>query len=176
MATVTIPLPIPGGLAPDQSGTGNDAAIPFKIVSTGTQTTNTPKVSYVHLLFNKDTDKHWMWQFQLPGDWVSGGTVRLLWGSAVTTGDVIWKAGVEIGVAATTDMDAAIFNAADAAAASTVPGTVGHFKETTIALTTTGAAANTYVVLFVGRDADAAGDTAAGDAQLLAASFTYLNA
>lgn len=176
MATVSIPLPIPGGLAPDNSGTVNVPATPAMVVSSGTQTTNTPKVSYINLLFDQSTDEHWMWQFQMPGDYVSGGTLRLVWGSAVTTGDVIWKGGIEIATASSTDLDAAIFNAADAAAASTVPGTVGHVKETTITLTMTGAGANLACVVFIGRDADAAGDTAAGDAALFAATFTYANA
>ena len=176
MATVTIPLPIPGGLAPDSSGSGNVPATPTMVVSSGTQTTNTPKVSYVTLLFDQSTDEHWMWQFHMPGDYVSGGTIHLVWGAAVTTGDVVWKAGIEIATASSTDLDAAIFNAADAAAASTVPGTVGQVKETTIALTMTGAGADLACVVFVGRDADAGGDTAAGDAALFAAALSYANA
>lgn len=33
MATVSIPLPIPGGLAPDGSGSGNTLATPAMVVS-----------------------------------------------------------------------------------------------------------------------------------------------
>ena len=176
MATVSIPLPIPGGLAPDGSGSGNTPATPAMVVSSGTQTTNTPKASYIELLFDQTTDEHWLWQFPMPGDYVSGGTLRLIWGAKVTTGDVVWKGGIEIGALSSTDMDAAVFNAADAAAAVTVPGTVGQVKETTIALTMTGAGANLPCIVFIRRDADAGGDTAAGDAALTGATFTYLNA
>lgn len=174
MATVTMVLPIPGGIAPDGSGTGNNPATPELVTSSGTQTTNTPKLHFVRLDFDQSTDEHWLWQLVLPGDYSSGGTLRLNWGSDVTTGNVIWKAGVE--VAASLDWDAAVFNAADAAAASAVPGTVGITKEDTIALTMTGAAANLPIIIFVGRDADAAGDTAAGDAWLMTAALTYTSA
>lgn len=164
---------VDGAIPPDASGTGNNPATLEKIVSSGSQTANTPKVTYVQALFDQSTDEHLMWHFAIPSDYTSGGTVRLLWGAKVTTGDVIWKTGIEAGDASSTDMDAAVFNAADAAAASTVPGTVGQFKETTIALTMTGASAGDEAILFVGRDADAGGDTAAGDATLRTAIFEY---
>ena len=55
-----------------------------------------------------------------------------------------------------------------------VPTVVGRIKaDTTIALTMTGAAANQFVVIFIGRDADNASDTAAGDATVYVASFEY---
>lgn len=173
MATSRFALPVPAPILPDGTGTGNNPAPYEKVVSSGTQTTNTPKVTYYQHLFDASTDESVGWVFQLPGDYVSGGTVRLLWGAKVTTGNVTWKAGVEVGDPSSTDMDAATYNAADAAAASAVPGTVGHYKETTIALTMTGASALDLVVLFVGRDADAASDTASGDATLVAATFDY---
>lgn len=173
MATARLLLPIPGGVAPDGSGSGNAPATPEKIVSSGTQTSNTPKLSYVHLLFDQSTDEHWMWVFALPGDYASGGTLRLAWGAKVTSGDVVWKGGINSTDLSSEDMDAAVFNAADAASASTVPGTVGHVKETTIALTATGLGATEPVVVFVGRDADAGGDTAAGDACLVGVTLEY---
>lgn len=166
-------LPIPGGSAPDASGSGNNPATLERIVSSGTQTTNTPKVTYSQLLFDQSTDEHWLWQLRIPQNYSSGGTLRLTWGAKVTSGDVIWKAGIVAADPSTDDMDAAIFNAADAASASTVPGTVGQQKETTITLTMTDVSAGDLVVIFVGRDADAGGDTAAGDATLSGAEITY---
>ncbi len=173
MATSRLVLPIGAGIAPDTSGSGNAAAELRKTVSSGSQTTNTPKLSYYELRFDQSIDEHWMWAFQLPGDYVSGGTVRLLWGALVTSGNVVWKAGIEIADPSSTDLDATVFNAADLAVASAVPGTVGHYKETTITLTMTGATALDWAEVFVGRDADVAGDTAAGDAVLVAATFEY---
>ena len=172
-ATVRIVLPMPGNIAPDGTGSGNNPAALEKVVSTGSQTSNTPKLSYYRLLFDQLTDEHWMWAFPLPGDYISGGTVRLLWSAKVTTGDVVWKAGANSTDLGSEDQDAAVFNAADLAAASTVPGTVGYVKETTIALTTTGFGATEPVVIFVGRDADNGNDNAAGDACLEGLTFEY---
>lgn len=166
-------LPIPGGSAPDASGSGNAPATLERVVSTGVQTTNTPKVAYSQLLFDQSTDEHWLWQFRVPLNYASGGTVRLTWGSKVTTGNVVWKAGIVAADPSVDDMDAAVFVAADLAAASAVPGTVGQVKEDTITLTVTDVSAGDLVVVFVGRDADNASDTAAGDATLQAVEFTY---
>lgn len=176
MATGYIILPIPGGQAPDQSGSGNNAATPEVVVSSGSQTTNTPKVTYTHLLFDASTDEHWLWTFQLPGDYSSGGSVKLYWGSKGTTNNVIWKAGIVAGEPSSTDMDAAVFIAADSSGAVAVPGTVGHFKETSISLTVTGldiTGGSDMVVLFVGRDADNGSDNSASDATLRGVTFEY---
>lgn len=173
MATSRFVLSVPAQILPDGTGTGNNPAPFEKVVSSGTQTTNTPKVTYFQHLFDQSTDETIAWAFRLPGDYVSGGTVYLTWGAKVTTNNVIWKAGIEAGDPSSTDMDAAIYNAADLSSATAVPGTVGHYKETSIALTMTGATAGDFVVLFVGRDADNASDTAAGDATLLAVSLEY---
>lgn len=173
MATVTMVLPIPGGIAPDGSGTGNNPATPELVTSSGTQTTNTPKLHFVRLNFDQSTDEHWLWQFILPGDYSSGGELLLKWGAAVTSGNVVWKAGVE---ANASDWDAAVFNAADVASASAVPATLGAITGDVITLTMTGATANEPIVIFMGRDADNASDTAAGDAWLLAVNFRYTSA
>lgn len=173
MATSRLLLPVPGGFPPDGSGSGNMMARPAKIVSSGTQTANTPKVSYYELLFDQSTDQHWMWAFPLPADYVSDGTLRFLWGAKVTTGNVIWKAGLVAGEPSSADMDAAVFVAADLTAATAVPGTVGQFKESTITLTVTGLDAGDVVVVLLGRDADNGSDTAAGDACCLGPIFEY---
>lgn len=172
-STGRIVLPVAGGIAPDGTGTGNNAAGPEKVVSSGSQTSNTPKLSYIQLTFDQSTDEHWEWAFPLPADYVSGGVLRLTWGAKVTTGNVIWKAGIKASVLSSVDMDAAVYLAADVSSATAVPGTVGISKETTITLTVTGLAATTPVSVFVGRDADAGGDTAAGDACLVGVVFEY---
>lgn len=169
-------LPINGGVAPDGSGSGNNPATPEKKVSSGSQTSNTPKVTYVQLLFDASTDEHWMWQFPLPGDYASGGTIRLTFGSKGTTNNVVWKAGIVAAEPGSTDMTAAVFVAADVSAATAVPGTVGQVTETTITLTTTGldtSGGSDMVVLFVGRDADNGSDNSASDAVLVGVVFEY---
>jgi hypothetical protein len=176
VATSRLVLPIPGGTPPDGSGTGNNPATPEKVVSSGTQTTNTPKVSYVQLLFDASTDEHWQWQFPLPADYVSGGTLKLTWGSKGTTNNVIWKAGIVAGEPASTDLDAAVFLGPDLSSATAVPGTVGFVTETSITLTVTGldvTGGSDMVILFVGRDADNGSDTSASDACLVGVALEY---
>lgn len=173
MATGVIVLSIPGGVAPDGSGSGNAPARPEKVVSSGTQTTNSSKASYVHLLFDPATDQHWMWVFTLPTDYASGGTLRLTWATKGTsTNAVYWKGATVCGTVGTTDMDASVFDTVvtgNGAGASTQ----GVTTQTTLALTMTGAAANVPIIVMIGRDADNASDTNASDACLLAATFEY---
>lgn len=153
--------------------TSNPAGGPTKITSSGGAVANGPVVTYQILTFNDTTDQHAMWAFRLPDDYLSGGTVTILWGHAANTGNVIWKAGAELIVPAGVVVSASSYNAADVAAAVAVPATIGQEKETSIALTMTGALAGAWCSVFVGRDADAGGDTATGNANLLAVQFSY---
>lgn len=176
MATSRLVLPIPGGTNTDGTA-DNVPATPIKVLSAAAATANTPKVYLAGLAFDQTTDEHWLWQFPLPGDYVSGGTLKLTWGSAVASGNVIWKAAVMLAEPASTDMDTSgVFLGPDLSSATAVPGTIGQFKEDSITLTMTGADVSggaDLVVLFIGRDAGNASDTAAGDAYLWGACFEY---
>jgi len=163
-------LPIPGGIAPDESL--NAAASVQRVTSSGSPPSDAPRVVYHQLRFDPGTDEHWLWPILLPGQYASGGTLRLFWGATVATGNVVWKAGIATGPSAT-DFDAIAFAATDTAAATAAPGTVGYNVETTIALTMTGAGPNQEAVLFVGRDANSASDTCTGDACLRRAIFEF---
>lgn len=173
MTTGRVLLPIPGGVAPDGSGSGNNPATPEKVVSSGSQTSNSPKATYVRLLFDPTTDEHWLWDFELPGDYASGGTLRLKFSNKGTsTNGVTWKAGTAIAVVGTTDKDAIVFDTVVTANA-TPSATTGITTEVTLTLTMTNAAANRPMVLFVGRDPDNASDTNASDMALEEATFEY---
>ena len=142
-------------------------------MSSGSQTTNSPKASYVHLLFDPTTDEHWMWPFELPGDYVSGGTVRLKYTNKGTSANgVTWKAAAAIAVTGTTDLDAIVFDTV-VTTNSTPSTTTGIVTEATLTLTMTNAAANRQMVLMVGRDPDNASDTNASDMALVGATFEY---
>lgn len=143
------------------------------VTSSATATTNTPKPTFKHLVFDQSTDQHAMWSLPVLDDYLSGPTVKVFWGAAPTSGNVIWLAGLMAGVASSTDLDASTFLAADAASAVAVPSTSEQFKTTSIACTATGVAAGGFISVFVGRDADAGGDTAAGDAYLVGAVLSY---
>jgi hypothetical protein len=173
MATARIILPIPGGVAPDGSGSGNNPATPEKVISSGVQTSNSPKASYVHLLFDPTTDEHWMWAFELPGDYASNGTLRLKYtNKGTSTNQVRWKAAAAIAVSGTTDLDAIVFDTV-VGVSSTPNATTGVPVEATVALTMTNAAANRQMVVMIGRDPDHADDTNASDMALVGVTFEY---
>lgn len=174
MATGTVVLPIPGGIAPDGSGTVNNPARPEINISSAGQTSNAPKVTTFWLLFAGATaDEHWEWQFQLPGDYASGGTLRLKWGTKSTsTNGVTWKAATAINVTGTTDQDAVAYDTV-VTANGTPSATQGILTETTLTLTMTNAAANRLINIMIGRDQDNGSDTNTNDACLVAASFEY---
>lgn len=171
MATGRIII-FPGGFAPDGSGAGNNTAALSYEVSTGTQTVNTPKVTRHKLLFDFATDEHWMFQFKMPGDYVSGGTLRGQIGvNAVSPGNVIMKGGASESTGNRTDD---VFLAADVSAAIAMPATANQGTEFTIGLTMTSIAANDEVILFVGRDANNASDTVnANDVELTSLNLEY---
>jgi hypothetical protein len=173
MATGYVVLPIPGGFAPDSSGSGNNAAAPEKIISSGSQTTNSPKASYVGLLFDPTTDEHWMWRFTLPGDYASGGTLRLTFSNKGTSANgVTWKGATACAVVGTTDVDAIVFDTVVTANA-TPSTTTGITTQATLTLTMTNAAANRPIIIMVGRDPDNASDTNASDMRLEDVTFEY---
>jgi hypothetical protein len=173
MTTGHVVLPIPGGTAPDASGSGNNPATPEVMISSGTQTTNSAKVTTTWLLFDPATDEHWLWSFTLPSDYASGGTLRLTWSTKGTsTNAVFWKGAAFIGVVGTTDVDAGVFDTVVTGSGNGA-STQGVTTQTTLALTMTNAAANRPIVVMIGRDADNASDTNASDACLIAATFEY---
>jgi len=166
----------PGGLAPDSSGSGNNAAALSYEVSGAAQGTNSPKAAQMKLLFDAATDEHWLFQFQIPGDYGSGGTLRGRFKMAsATSGNIQMKGGQVTSVDSSTDDDALAFGTADLSSVVVVPGTQGQVKEFTIALTDANRAANRKSLIFVGRNADAGGtdDDATGDLELLALAFEY---
>ena len=176
MATGHVVLPIPGGIAPDGSGSGNNPARPSTLISGGTQTTNSSKVTLVGLLFLGATnDEHWAWQFNMPSNYASDGTLRLTWQLIGTsTNTVVWKAAAFCPIAGTTDTDGAagIYDTV-VTASGTPSATQGIQTQTTLTLTMTNAAASRYINIMVGRDQDNGSDTNTSDAFLVAATFEY---
>src|SRR3990167_8873839 len=93
MATGYIILPASGGGAPS-GGANNIAAEQINVDSSGAATAAYPKGRYTELNFDQTTDEHWLYPILLPANYASGGLVRLKWGAKVTSGNVIWKAGI----------------------------------------------------------------------------------
>jgi hypothetical protein len=171
MATGVILL-FPGGFGPDGSGSGNNTAALSYEVSSGAQTSNTPKLSRMKLLFDPNTDEHWMFQFQMPTDYASGGALRgKVAVASVSPGNLIMKAGIAEASGNRTDD---VFLAADLSSAITMPATASQEVEFVITLTMTGIAANDEVIVFIGRDADNGSDTVNSfDAELTSLSLEY---
>lgn len=168
MATGRILLPCPGGISPG----GGVAAGWQKVRSSGT-VTNGPAASTARCFFDQSTDWHWLWSIVLPGDYVSGGTLRIKWGADVTSGNAILKAALGAVVDSSTDTDTFSLNTVSTSSAIAVPGTSGHVKETTLAPSATSLAANQLTVVMLGRDADNGSDTAAGNVWIAGALFEY---
>lgn len=154
--------------------TSNPAGGPTKVTSSGTPPSNAPAATYNKLTFDQTTDQTCEWTFRLPADYVSGGSVFIKWTADVNSGAVVWKGGAAPTLNSSTNIvSGTTFNAADLSATVTVPGTVGLVLETSWALTMTNVVAGCLLTLFVGRRAGAAGDTAAGTANIWAAEFEY---
>lgn len=167
-------LLFPGGVAPDGSGTGNNTAALSYEVSGATQTTNTPKVTQLKLLFDGATDEHWLFSFLIPSNYSSGGTLRgEVKFTSATTGNAIMKGGQVTTVTSSTDDDALTFAAGDLSAAVAADATQGRTIAFTIALTATNMLANDKIVLFIGRDPDNASDDITTDLELLALTMEY---
>lgn len=111
---------------------------------------------------DQSTDQTFFYTWRVPSNWLSGLTVVVKQGSAVTSGNVVLKAGLAIDTDGTTDWTALTYLAADLSAVVAVPASAGRTKETSWALTTTGLTAGMLTSFFVGRDADNGSDTAAG--------------
>lgn len=175
MTTGYVILPVAAAETPDGSGSGNNPAALEPVVNSGTQTTNAPKVSYVTWLFDAATDEHLMFPFIIPGDYASGGTVRLKWSAKGTSGNAVWKAAVAQVTDGTTDLDSGntLFDTVATSSADAAPGTVGITKESTITLAGSYTAGR-LAVLMIGRDADNGSDTLAADAVLIGATFEYV--
>ena len=115
---------------------------------------------------------------QLPATYTGGADidVDLQWGApSATSGAVVWRASLER-LDTATDIDADSFGTTVSSGAVTVPGTSGQSLVTTITLSGAGEldsiAAGERYRLRVERLATDAADTAAGDAELIAASVS----
>lgn len=127
--------------------------------------TNGQQLRRRFLPFDADTDEGVFFRFVLPSNYASGGTLTFRYSSNATSGAVVWKSAYALLVPGTTDFDGLAFGTVTAAAANTVPGTAGVEKSVSIDLGVSGATAGDVLFVYLGRDADDAGDTAASDAE-----------
>lgn len=161
MATGTIILPIPpqGFDATNPPGLRWEDGVPELLFDGGS--TNEPA----------------LWRFRMPENYASGLTAKLQWKMAsATTGNVEFIVEVmAITPADAADADTPSYATSNVTGAIAVPGTAGHVKETSLALSNDdGLAPGDLVWLKVARNAaDTTDDTAAGDLELAAISLEY---
>lgn len=171
MATSTIELLPASAILPDGSA-GN--AAPGITRRQGTEA-GTPKKHFLTLDFDAATDEHAWFQFRMPADYVSGGTVKIEWTANAVTGDCVWAA--RIGAVTAGDADTPLEHALAAATTATTAANVTEARRlntTTIALANLDAlAAGDLVFLLIYRDADNAADTLTVDAEMVAAVLEY---
>ena len=118
------------------------------------------------------------YQFRLPANYSSGGTLKLLWMANTTTAaNVKWQA--EIGAVTPADADTPLEHAF-AAAATVTTGVntteANRLIESSITLTTDSWAAGDWVDMYLFRDSADAADTAAVDASVLMSVIEYTTA
>lgn len=174
--TFYVPLRIEAATLPDATGTINNPPEIVREISSGSQTSNSPKRSVTKAKFDAATDEHLMWTGIIPGNYASGGSLLLIWKAAsATSGATFWKASIAVTVDSSTDDDAIVFNTVTGTS-GTAPATQGQTLSTTITLTTTNMSANRLYTIFVGRDADGTlgTDDMTGDAELLSVVFSYV--
>lgn len=170
MATASLELTPASANLPDGSA-GNLA--PGMSRRQGTETN--PKKHFLTLDFDGAGNKEvaW-WVFVLPADYLSGGSLDLLWQANATSNAVKWQA--QVGAVTPDDADTPLEHAE--AAAATVTTNVNatearRLTKSTIALTMDSAAAGDVLFLALFRDSGDAADTATVDAELLGALFSY---
>lgn len=173
MATGTLDLPIGAAVLPDGSATNAAPAIQ-RVKSSATA----PAPYFLQLAFDASTEEWVCWQRYWPADYSSSPVAKLTYKMAsATSGDVVWVVQVAaISDGDSTDADAKAFGTANSGTV-TVPGTAGHIDVASITVSNADSvAAGDWVVIRVARDADAGGDTATGDAELIGVAIQYTTA
>ena len=170
MATATILLGV--GAAVLSDGSASNAAPQIK----RTQGTDAnPKKHFLVLAFDASTQEHCSWQFRLPGDYSSGGTLKILWmGAGASGNNVVWVA--QVSATTPADADTPIEHAKSSAATVTTAGNATEARrliESSISLNMDSAAAGDYIVITMYRDADDGSDNYTSDAEVVACAFEY---
>jgi hypothetical protein len=180
MATAELLLPIQGAVLTDDSSGSKMAQIERAVSSDATD----PQAFWFRADFDAATEEHLLWQFRVPAHFKAAqpaGFPKLYVQAAMasaTGGTVQFAAAVRSrtpGAGERLD-NVAGFAAFNESAAVAVPDTAGKLFEVEIDLSgdLDGLAAGDLCLLCLKRDADdAANDTAAGDARVVAVSLRY---
>jgi hypothetical protein len=124
--------------------------------------------------FDAATDESIALTYYLPTNYSSGGALLFRFASAAaTSGNCVWKYAYAIERPGTTDQDTIVYGTVSTSTVAT-NGTAGVAANVSLTLGVSGAVAGDILHVFLGRDADNAADTLAGDAEFRAPwIFTY---
>jgi hypothetical protein len=171
MATGTILFTPGAAILPDGSASNLAPAVQ-RVKSSGTA----PGVYFLQLAFDAATDEWATWAFRCPVDFASAPVVKIQYKmTSAVTGAVVWDARLGTqGTAATTSFNAKVFAAANTATPTVPATTAGRIGETAITMTNADSmAVGDFAVLRISRVGSSGSDTAAGDAELVAAVLEY---
>lgn len=127
------------------------------------------------LLYDASTEEEALWQFRLPANYSTSPVLKLQYAmTSAITGGVAWNAEImAITPGDSAGVGTSSFDSVNVGS-GTVPGTASFVQEISITLTNVDSmAANDFIAFKISRDPADAGDTATGDAELIAASFEY---
>lgn len=170
MATASVHLPPGAAILPDGSASNLAAGMSRR---QGTEAN--PKKHFLTLDYAGATNvEHAWWAFRLPADYVSGGTLKILWMANATSGNCKWQA--RVGAITPADADTPLEHAQAAAATVTTAANATEARrlvESAITLTMDSAAAGDLIFLALLRDPTDAADTLTVDAEVIAVTFEY---
>jgi len=180
MATGTIIFTVGAATLPD--GTTDNAAPGIqRVKSTGTPPTGGPNLFLREAVFDAATDEMLMWDFRMPGNYASGGTLKIQVKPKTTqtgTNVFVCKAAIAaVTPGAAENLDSKSFPTPDTVSITLANNqAAGVVTEGSLALSATAlnsVAAGDACSLMLGRDANNASDTAAGDMALLSVTMEY---
>lgn len=177
MATGTILFDMAGAIPADGTGSGNNPPFASMSVSSAAQTTNSPKVTYLTWAFDATTDEHLLWNFRMPQDYSSGGTLYLEVAPVANQGadsEVVFKAALAAVTPGNSELIATkSFGTVATGSVSMSQANSGTLYQVSISPGLDGVVAGDQVTLFIGRDADHTMDDTTGDVLLCSAALEY---
>lgn len=159
----------------DETDTSAPPAAWATDTSGGSPPTNGLAVAQRFRGFDAASDEAIALTYQLPSNYSSGGTLSFRFSSAAaTSGNCVWKYAYALERPGTTDQDTIVYGTVSTSTVAT-NGTAGVAANVSLDLGVSGAAVGDILHVFLGRDADNAADTLAGDAELRAPLLLTFN-
>lgn len=174
MATGSIPLAIGAATLPD--GSASNALPAIQRVKSSAAA---PTPYLMQFAFDAATREQVMWSLRMPSDYGSAPVLKVQCKTSATSGNTVFEGRIAaVTPADAIDVNTKAFAAANASTATAVPASARRLFEISIALTNADSlAAGDFVVVYLARAAEAAGDTVdATDIEVVAVTLEYTTA